>query len=323
MRCIFVNATTPYWASGDPAKYVDAGGEHWNALYKPANVTNYSDFLVFLANRYKTLGSNVFEVWNEENTSYFWPSGVSAADYFVMLRSAYVAVKQADSNAMVINGGLADTSTTSSYLNSLYSAGARPFFDVLSQHVYPRSPDGEVTLNGVRLAMLSASDSAKKVWITECGWPTYTNASDPNAVNVTTQALYLTNLFTRMANYNYTSGGLWYNLRSFDETQKEGSFGLLYPDFTRKPSFDGFKSWIKTASISCPPLISSITRPTNGPAHLSFKGTTGYVYTVQCSSNLVNWQTLSTNVTGTNASYSFDDPDGGTPSSRFYRVLWP
>src|SRR5262249_51056665 len=59
VRCIFVNATTPYWASADPAKFTDSQGEHWNALYKPANFTNYADYLVFLANRYKPYGSNV------------------------------------------------------------------------------------------------------------------------------------------------------------------------------------------------------------------------------------------------------------------------
>jgi hypothetical protein len=320
MRCIFVNATTPYWASADPAK---SGGGNWNPLYKPSNVTNYSDFLVFLANRYKPFGSNVFEVWNEENTAYFWPSGVSAADYFLMLRSAYAAVKQADPNALVINGGLADTGSTASYLNNLYTAGARPFFDVLSQHVYPRTPESEVTLNGVRLAMLSGGDSAKKVWITECGWPTYYNPSDPNAVNVTTQALYLTNLFTRLANYSYASGAMWYNLRDYDPTVKEGSFGILYTNFTKKPAFDALKTWIATASISCPPVISSLSRLSNGPAHLSFRGTTGFVYTVQCSSNLLAWQTVATNVTGTNASYSFDDPTPAPSSCRFYRVLWP
>jgi len=323
MTCIFVNATTPYWASADPSKYTDAGGEYWNALYKPSNETNYSDFLVFLANRYKTFGSNVFEVWNEENTSYFWPSGPNAAEYFNMLRSAYAAVKQADPAATVINGALADTSTAGSYLTSLYNAGARPFFDILSQHVYPRAPESEATLNGIRLVMLTKNDSAKKMWVTECGWATYNNPNDPNAVSVTTQALYLTNLFTRMANHSFVSAGIWYNLRSFDETQKEGSFGLLYPDFTKKPSFDAFKTWVKTAGLSCPPTISSLTRSSNGFAHLAFKGTTGFAYTVQSSSDLLNWQILATNVAGTNAWYSFEDTTATSAPSRFYRILWP
>jgi polysaccharide biosynthesis protein PslG len=52
-----------------------------------------------------------------------------------MLRAAYGAVKQADPNATVINGGLADASNASSYLTSLYLAGAKSYFDVLSQHV--------------------------------------------------------------------------------------------------------------------------------------------------------------------------------------------
>jgi hypothetical protein len=171
--------------------------------------------------------------------------------------------------------------------------------------------------------MNARSDSTKQIWVTECGWPTYTNSSDPNAVSFDVQAQYLTNLFTRLASYPYVRAVMWYNLRSFDETQKEGSFGLLLLDFTKKPSFDGFKQWTTAASMSCPPRIQDISLLPNGNVHLDFIGTTGFVYGIQCSTGLATWQSLVTNLPGSNGVYSFEDPDAVNASARFYRVVWP
>ena len=100
----------------------------------------------------------------------------------------------------------------------IWGTSAGQLLGTLSQHVYPRTPSNETVVANVRSIMTARGDSAKNIWITECGWPTYTNALDPNAVSLATQAQYLTNLFTRLAGYSYVRAGLWYNLRSFDET---------------------------------------------------------------------------------------------------------
>jgi hypothetical protein len=78
MRAIFVTADTPYWASEDPAK----NNGVWNQKYRPANNSDLADYFVFLLNRYRSTGPHAFEIWNEENATAFWPSGVSAGDYF-------------------------------------------------------------------------------------------------------------------------------------------------------------------------------------------------------------------------------------------------
>jgi hypothetical protein len=80
---------------------------------------------------------------------------------------------------------------------------------------------------------------------------------------------------------------------------------------------------VKTASISCPPTISSIARFSNSMTHLTFTGTTGFAYGVQCSSNMLAWETIATNVMGTNGMYLFDDSSAVAPGERFYRILWP
>ena len=210
--------------------------------------------MVFLLNRYRSTGPHAFEIWNEQDVSYFWPSGPNAADYVNMLRAAYLAIKAADTNALVLNGGVTDNSSGPSFLSSLYAAGGGPYFDVWSQHTYRRTPQYETVVQTVRDLMVANGDSAKKIWITEAGWPTYTNnPTDPSAVSFARQAHYLDGLFTRLAAYPYVEEAHWYTSRSYDEAVKEGSFGLALPDFTRKPSFYAFSNWVVQASRPCVP----------------------------------------------------------------------
>jgi hypothetical protein len=326
IKAIFVTADTPYWASSDPAKFTDAGGHHWNTRYKPTNVQDFADYVAFLANRYNSTGPHAFEIWNEQNETYFWPSGPGAADYLPMLQACYAAIKAVNTNAIVLNGGLTDNSTMSNYMASLYAAGGKPYFDAWSQHMYRRTPQYETAIPILRDIMTNNGDAAKKIWVTEAGWPTYTNASDPSAVSFNRQAHYLTNLFTRLAAYPSVEVGVWYTSRSYDETQKEGSFGLMLPDFTRKPSFYALKDWIATASRVCPPSFINLLCPellSNGTTRVQFNAEPGFAYTLQTSPNLTQWLNLSTNIASTNAAFVFEDNSGVNAARRFYRVVWP
>jgi hypothetical protein len=174
--------------------------------------------------------------------------------------------------------------------------------------------------------MVANGDATKKIWITECGWVTYTNAADASAVGYARQAHYLTNLFTRLASYPYVEVGCWYTSRSFDETQHEGSFGLMLPDFTRKPSFYAFKDWVAAASRTCPPAfinLSALTPQPDGSMRIDFAASAGFSYTVLASSNLSIWSAIATNLTGTNGAGIFTDFEATNFDQRFYRVVWP
>lgn len=327
IRAVFVTADTPYWASADPAKYTDASGQHWNSRYKATSPHDLADYLVFLLNRYRSTGPHAFEIWNEQDTASFWPSGPDAADYLNYLRAAYVALKAADTNAIVLNGGVTDNSTGPNFLSSLYAAGGGPYFDVWSQHTYRRAPQYETVVQTVRDIMVANGDAAKKLWITEAGWPTYTNSpTDPSAVSFARQAHYLDSLFTRLATYPYVSEAQWYTSRSYDETLKEGSFGLALPDFTPKPSFYAFSNWVVQASRPSPPTaleMLGVSFATNGGTRVSFSAPTGFTYALQASSNLVSWFSLVTNVSPTNAVSGIEDPSAAASAVRFYRLLWP
>ena len=196
-----------------------------------------------------------------------------------------------------------------------------------SQHTYRRTPQYETVVQTVRDLMVANGDSAKKIWITEAGWPTYTNnPTDPSAVSFARQAHYLDSLFTRLAGYPYVAEAHWYTSRSYDEAVKEGSFGLALPDFTFKPSFYAFSNWVSQASQSCVPEaieLLSVSFPTGGSARVEFSAPTGFTYGLQGSTDLASWFTLFTNIAATNTLHWVEDPGAATSALRFYRVFWP
>ncbi len=181
----------PYWASGDPRKHVDASGtRRWDRFYPPANYADYGDIVRQVAAHYAPRGVHVYEIWNEPNLAYFWPSGPNPAEYVKMLRAGYTAVKQADPASTVLLGGLSKSDFV--YLEGVYRAGGRDYFDAVAVHPYTYGVDPTVSWNGVnagedptrisknafpaikeiRRSMEAFGDSAKKVWITEFGYST-------------------------------------------------------------------------------------------------------------------------------------------------------
>jgi beta-xylosidase len=324
MKAIFVTADTPYWASADPNK---ANGL-WAQKYKPSNFSDLADYYAFLANRYESTGPHAFEIWNEQNEHYFWPSGVNATNYVAMLQSCYAAIKAVDPQAIVLNGGLTDNGGAGvngaiNYMNAMYNAGAKNYFDAWSQHTYPRTPQYEAIISQVRNVMVARGDSAKKIWMTEWGWVTYTNTADASAVSYQRQAHYLTNMLTRMASYPYVEVGVWYTSRSYNENEHEGSFGLALPDFTKKPSFFAFKDWVASAGRHCFPAFMTMSPPVlqNGSVRIQFEADPQFVYTLQASGNFLNWTNLSTNLTSTSNTFVFNDPTV-VSTNRFYRLKW-
>ena len=325
IKVIFVTADTPYWASADTNKYTDGTGQHWSQKYKPSNFNDLADYYVFLRNRYASTGPHVFEIWNEENHSSFWPSGVDATNYVSMLQTCYNAIKAADPEAIVLNGGLTDGSNTTNFMATMYAAGAKPYFDAWSQHTYQRTPQYETIVSKVRNIMVANGDAAKKVWMTEWGWVTYTNTADASAVSYDRQAHYLTNFFTRLASYPEVAVGLWYTSRSYDETTHEGSFGLQLPDFTKKPSFYGFKHWVAAANRHCFPYFINLSAPAflpNGTPRIQFTADSQFSYALESSSNFSVWLPVATNLNSASGAFSVDDTAAPNSNSRFYRVKW-
>jgi hypothetical protein len=100
----------------------------------------------------------------------------------------------------------------------------------------------------------------------------------------------------------------------------------MLPDFTKKPSFVAYKDWVATAGVYClsgPIQFSNEVQLNNGTARISFSGTAGASYSIEASTNLLNWSPVVRNLSGTGSTFSFDDVSGTNSSRRFYRVLSP
>ncbi|MHB8669983.1 MAG: cellulase family glycosylhydrolase, partial [Acidimicrobiales bacterium] len=259
----------PYWASADPAKYSDASGNHWNKYWRPSNEADYADFVRAMVGRYQALGVHTYEVWNEPNTSSFWPSGPSATEYTALLAAAYPAIKTADPTATVVLGGLSKNDYD--YLAQLYAAGAGNYFDVVAVHPYTGTADPTWCWNQagttklakdafcgieeVHNTMVANGDSDKRIWLTEFGWSTTTGAY---GVSEATQAQFLTEALNKIkSSYPYVQTAFWYNFRNNfwlndAPADYEANLGLLRVDFSAKPAYAALKSWTGVAPAPAP-----------------------------------------------------------------------
>lgn len=121
-----------------------------------------------------------WQVWNEPNYSAWWKNAPNPDGYLALLKQAYLNIKLADSSAEVVMAGLAPLTGTTrnhtdfrTYLNALYAAGAKPFFDTLAIHAYGTEVEDVADVPKVVRQIADAnSDSDKKIWITEYGWAT-------------------------------------------------------------------------------------------------------------------------------------------------------
>ena len=174
----------PAWARPDPRdkettfNYLDA--DHYD---------EFGDFVYAFVDRYKDRVQHII-IWNEPNLSFEWGMRpVDAAAYVDLLKVAYRRAKEANPNVIVLAGALAPTLEPIGsgsglndliYLQHMYDAGAKDYFDGLAAHAYgltaPMSdpPDRErINFRRVELLrqiMIDNGDAAKQVYITEAGW---------------------------------------------------------------------------------------------------------------------------------------------------------
>ncbi len=144
-----------------------------------------------------------YEIWNEPNVSNEWGELCpDPARYAAMLQAVYPQIKAADPSASVVAGAVTTVGEREqpancwlddiTFLEQMYSAGARPYFDILSDHPYGfvSPPEAQPTGGSTRLVFRRAErhrqvmeqfgDTAKQMWATEIGW-----ALDPATIGST------------------------------------------------------------------------------------------------------------------------------------------
>jgi len=159
----------------------------------PKDFASYGQFVYEVAKHFKGR-VRYYQIWNEPNLTEEWGNKpVDAKAYVEMLKVAYQEIKRADPDAYVLSAPLAQTVEQNqshlsdvTFLEQMYAAGAKDYFDILFANAYgfsapPEDPPSPDVLNFSRVLLLrrvmeSNGDAAKPVWFNEFGW----NASPPD-----------------------------------------------------------------------------------------------------------------------------------------------
>ena len=184
-----------------------------------------------------------FEIWNEPNLAGFLAQTNNAEVYTNLLKTAYTAIKAANSEATVIGGVI--SSMSSSFTTQILELGAGDYMDVYSVHPYmwSQSPEAGQQYEGIRqtrehLDKYGYTDMP--IWNTENGWQTY---HGPH-----TQSSYTTRmLLLNEANDRLTEKIFLFRYTDDDKNDREG-FGFLesYTDkykFLARPVFCAVSNW--------------------------------------------------------------------------------
>ena len=258
----------------NPPAWSRAAGDATGTLAPPDDFADYGDFVHAVVSRYRGRIKHI-QIWNEPNIYPEW--GEEAVDpeaYTELLKVGYARAKEADPNIVVVSAGLAPTLEMGPrnlsdlvFLERMYQAGARSYFDVLAVMGYGLwtgptdrrlSPDRTNFSRPqlIRHIMVEHGDEAKPVWIMEMGW----NAAPPELpapfgrVTEEQQARYAVLAYQRVRDEWPWVGVVftWFFKRA-DEQERDQPmyyFRLVDPDFTTHPVYGALREL-----ATSPPMV--------------------------------------------------------------------
>jgi hypothetical protein len=183
----------PDWARPPETTFRYLDEEHYR---------DYADFVYAFVAHFKGHIRH-FIIWNEPNLAFEWGyRRPDPASYTRLLKMSYLRAKEANPDALILTAGLAPTLAPEGsewgmndleYLQKMYDAGAKDYFDILAIHAYgwkfpPDDPADSEVINFARAelaheVMVRNGDGAKPAIITEGGWndhPRWTKAVRPS-----------------------------------------------------------------------------------------------------------------------------------------------
>lgn len=245
---------TPAWASEDGT---DAGlpiGLHLPAD-DPGNL--WANYVRRVASYYSARSVHHWVIWNEPEIKpgvYGYEFAGSVEDYYQLLKVAYKVMKEMDPTAVIHLAGVTWWHDTG-YLQRLIQvamddpegAANDYFFDVISLHIYFRSETVPTILNDVK-ALQERYGLNKAIWINETNaapnqdplWPV---ARPDFPVDLDQQAWYLIQAYA----LGFDAGAERISVYKLIDVQLPPggeAFGILRPDFSRRPAFDAYKTII-------------------------------------------------------------------------------
>ncbi|MET0703707.1 MAG: cellulase family glycosylhydrolase [Mycobacterium sp.] len=248
MKVLGVLAFSPAWARPS-ATGADATISH----SRPDQLSDYGNFARIAAQRYASRGVSSWEIWNEPNSTKFWPPIPDADEYGGLFRVAAAEIRSVDPKTTLLIGGLAPRYdgpeagiSPTDYLEALYANGAAQLADGIAVHPYsfPALPmdtspknivGGFQDLPALHDVTDKHGDGQKKIWITEFGAPTGTG---PNAVSEENQSKALLQARQQVQNWDWAGPLIYYELvdGGTDPAEIEDNFGVFREDLSPKPA---------------------------------------------------------------------------------------
>lgn len=250
MRVLATFWGSPGWANGGRTREAE-----------PIHPSDYANAARRLAARYRGRVA-AWEIWNEPDPGNgFWLGSV--AQYALLLRTAYPAIKAGDPSALVVVGG--PSSNDAGWVNQLYLLGIKGSFDVMATHGYQgiadappeRRSGGErwwfSNAPAVHAVMARFGDGAKRIWFTEFGWSAHRDRPGiqnwRRGVTRRQQARYLVRAIKyarrRMPMVRVM---FWYKERAFPggrDAHLEG-YALMSANLTGRPALRALRAYLRT-----------------------------------------------------------------------------
>lgn len=220
---------TPGWASSGAKEEVSA---------PPKDILDYATFVGAVAKRYEGK-IPCYEIWNEPDIG-FWSGTV--ADYADLLKTGYIAAKQADPKCQIVFGGMAGVNLP--FLRSVYEFGGRDFFDIMAVHPYQWGTEFNdewfvKQLLDLREMMDKQGDQHKEIWLTEFGWSTGDKGiTEEIQARLLTQGLVTAMTLQKMG----VTRTFWFCVKDWGGP----GYGLLRPDGSKKPAYNAYSVLTKT-----------------------------------------------------------------------------
>lgn len=246
---------TPAWATdGAPFSGVPRG------LYLPVDDPDnlWAGYVRKVVEYYAPRGVHHWIVWNEpeiEPGVYGHEFSGTTADYFQLLKVAYLVAKEEDPRSVIHLAGWSYWHDPAWLGNFLRVATADPdaaannhYFDVVTLHIYFRVETVEELVNET-WAIQERYGLRKPIWINETNaspnldplWP----VTRPNfQVDLEQQAWYLVQAHALAFGAQTARVGVY---KLLDILLPEGgeSFGILRPDGSRRPAFDAYRTTVR------------------------------------------------------------------------------
>ena len=220
----------------------------------PVDPSLFARFAGAAAAHFKTRGVHHWEIWNEPNIDFFWMPKPDAAAYTELLRQSFISIKQVDSQATVISGGLAPVDTPETtvdpreFLKAMYDDGAKNYMDAVGYHPYsaPVMPGDVKKTNGwsamsdlnpsIRSIMADNGDRNKQIWATEFGVPT---GGPLDYASEDLQEYEFAEAMDQMAGKPWLATLFFHSYKDLgvDRSTINDFFGIVRYDGSRKPAY--------------------------------------------------------------------------------------